>query len=109
VPAADVQALAADIGCVGQIVDPAEEQRHGRVVGQRLAALGECGLEELPADPVARGGGVEALGAGPHPGQRGAGLLEVGLLGLQVVGAELEVGVGVGVGIGIGVGGWWRG
>jgi hypothetical protein len=69
-------------------------------IGQVLPSLGEGGLEVLAADPVAGGGGVEALGAGPHPGECGARLVEVVLLGLQVVGAEMEVGVGVRMGVG---------
>lgn len=99
VSATDVQALAADVGRVRQVVDPAEEQRDGRVVGQGLAALGEGRLQELPAHPVAGGCRVEALGAGAHPGQGRAGLVEVRLLGGEVVGVEAGRQAGVEIGI----------
>ena len=90
VPPADVEALAAvvDVAVDGDrgvgVVEPAEEQRHRRVVGQCLHPLHDRGLEVLLADPVAGRGGVEGGGAVTHPGQRGPGCGEVVAFGRQV-------------------------
>ena len=60
---ADVEALA-----VG-VVEPPEEQRDGRVVGELAHPQLEGGLEVLPAHPVRRARRVHRRGALPHPPQ----------------------------------------
>ena len=88
VPPADVEPLAAKPSRRARrrvaVVEPAEEQRDGRVVLERLHPLPEGELEVLPADPVAaqrlHGGGAFA-----HPVKRFSRLLEVVLLARDLI------------------------
>ncbi len=66
----DVEALALRVLVRLVVVQAAEEERHGRVVLERLHPQVDRGLENLLADPVAGCGCVEGSGSRPHPGER---------------------------------------
>jgi hypothetical protein len=89
VPAPDVVAVSGVVGGLAAEVQPAEEQRRGRVVRQLGDPAGERTAQRLGGERVAGDvlpGGEQRLGAGPHPGQGGAGRREVGPLGAELGG-----------------------
>src|SRR5439155_26247261 len=83
VPAPDVPALPP----AGQ-VEPAEEQRRGRVVGEGGQPAGQGPAERLGGEGVAGdvpAGGEQGGGPVPHPPEGGPGRGEVELFGLYFV------------------------
>ena len=86
VPPSDVELLGRAV--VGLEVDAPEEERRARVVLERGDAPREHPAQHLAGDRVARPRGVELLGRRAHPGQLGPGVVEVGLLALEVAGGR---------------------
>ncbi|WP_307812513.1 hypothetical protein [Phycicoccus sp. CSK15P-2] len=80
VPAADVEGLLAVLGAA---VDATEEERGARVVLEGGDPAGEDVAEHRGVERVARGAGVEPVDGRTHPGELGAGSVQVGLLGRE--------------------------